>query len=74
MIKNPKKDSLVVKVNNSEDPEEDAKFAIKLFMKKVRNSGLVQELLQRAHYEKPSVSRRKKHKKALHERNSEEIF
>ena len=72
-IKNARKDALVVEVSKSGDPEEAAKQAIRTFMKKVRNSGLVQELLRREHYEKPSVSKRKKHKKALRSKLNEEI-
>ena len=65
MVKNPKKDSLVVVVQSGGDLEEATKQAIRTFTKKVKNSGLVQELLQRRHYEKPSVRTKKKHIRAL---------
>lgn len=72
-MKNERKDAISVRVNNSSgDAEESAKQAIRMFMKKFKNSGLVQELLDRKNYEKPSVRRRKKHKKAVHGKISEE--
>ena len=72
-MKNERKDAVIVTVNNSYgDHEEAAKNAIKLFMKKFKNSGIAQELLERKNYEKPSVRRRRKHKKAVHNKISEE--
>lgn len=59
-MKNPRKDSLVVEVSIGSDQEESAKQAIRTFTKKVRNSGLIQELLMRKHYEKPSEKRKRK--------------
>ena len=74
-MKNERKDAIAVEVNNSYgNNEESAKQAIKVFMKKFKNSGLVQELLKRKHYEKPSVRRKKKHQKALHSKLNEENF
>lgn len=53
--------ALVVSVRYGDESEEESvKYAIKVFQKKVRNSGLMQELFERRHYEKPSVKRRKK--------------
>lgn len=71
-MKNPRKDSLSVKVHYGDDPEESMKQAIRTFTKKVRNSGLLQELLQRTHYEKPSVKRKKKHSRAVHGKLNQE--
>lgn len=71
-LKNPTKDSLVVQVNPSGDPEKAMAQAIRTFTKKVRNSGLVQEILDRRHYEKPSIRRKKKHIKAIHSLRYEE--
>jgi len=66
--KNPKKDSLVVSSSNNEKPEQ----MIRRFIKKVRNSGMVQELLQRRSYEKPSVRKKKKAIRAKFARLNEE--
>lgn len=60
-MKNSRNDALSVHLNAKDDVE----HAIRKFTKKVRNSGIVQELLDRDHYEKPSVKRRKKHLKAV---------
>jgi small subunit ribosomal protein S21 len=67
-LKNPRKDSLSISIGSDEDPVS----AIRRFTKKVRNSGVFQELLQRRHYEKPSVKRKKKHIRAIHSARSEE--
>jgi len=71
-VKSPSKDGLVVFVSPSGDHEKAVSQAIRTFTKKVRNSGLVQEILDRRHYEKPSVKRRKKHIKAIHSSKFEE--
>lgn len=52
--------ALSVEVYYGDDAEESVKYAIKLFSKKVRNSGLMQELADRSHYEKPSEKKRRK--------------
>lgn len=62
---------LVVDVRGG-DIEESTKQAIRLFMKKVRNSGVMQEVLDRRYYEKPSVKRKKKHIRAIHGRIEED--
>lgn len=49
-----------VRVRPNEDPE---RF-IKRFMRKVRNEGILQELYEKSHYEKPSVRRRRKSARA----------
>lgn len=72
MVKNPQKDGLVVAVNPSGDPEKAVAQAIRTFTKKVRNSGLIQEVLDRRHYEKPSIKKKKKHIKAIHSLMHEE--
>lgn len=59
-VSNSRNDALVVKLRSGEDAE----YAIRKFMKKVRNSGLMQELMEREHYEKPSIKRRRKRAKA----------
>lgn len=66
--KNPRKDSLSV----SASPEEKVEQMIRRFTKKVRNSGLVQELLERRAYDKPSIRKKKKAIKARFTRLSEE--
>jgi ribosomal protein S21 len=66
--KNPKRDSLSVSFSHDEKPEQ----MIRRFIKKVRNSGLVQELLQRRSYEKPSVRKKMKAIRAKFSRLSEE--
>lgn len=66
MVRNPQKDGLVVVVNPLDDPEKAVAQAIRTFTKRVRNSGLIQEVLDRRHYEKPSVKRKKKHIRAVH--------
>jgi len=45
---------------------------IRRFIKNVRNSGLVQELLERRAYDKPSIRKKKKAIKAKFARLSEE--
>lgn len=62
MVKNPRKDSLEVSIRT----EDDTLGAIRRFAKMFRNSGLVQELMERRHYEKPSVKRKRKHVRAVH--------
>lgn len=69
MTKNSKRDSLTVSFAKGEDPEQ----LIRRFTKKVRNSGLVQDLLQRRFYEKPSIKRKKKHIRAIHSLRSEDL-
>jgi ribosomal protein S21 len=71
-LKNPIKDGLTVAVNPSGDHEKAVAQAIRTFTKKVRNSGLVQELLDRRAYEKPSIKKKKKHIKAIHSLRHEE--
>ena len=66
--KNPRKDGLSVTAFSDEKPEQ----MIRRFTKKVRNSGLVQELLQRRAYEKPSVRKKMKSIMAKFARLSEE--
>jgi len=66
--KNPRKDSLSV----SASPEEKVEQMIRRFIKNVRNSGLVQELLERRAYDKPSIRKKKKAIKAKFARLSEE--
>lgn len=66
--KNPRKDSLSVLAS----PEEKVEQMIRRFTKKVRNSGLVQELLERRAYDKPSIRKKKKAIKAKFARLSEE--
>lgn len=66
MVKNPQKDGLTVVVNPSGDPERAVAQAIRTFTKRVRNSGLIQEVLDRRHYEKPSIKKKKKHIRAVH--------
>lgn len=60
-MKSSKKDALCVHLT----PRDDTEYAIRKFTKKVRNSGILQELVDRNHYEKPSVRRKKKHLKAV---------
>ena len=66
--KNPSKDSLSVVPAPGEDPEQ----MIKRFTKKVRNSGLMQELMIRKSYEKPSVKKKRKSIAARFSRLSED--
>ncbi len=58
---NSRKDELCVYIS----PKDDAEYAIRKFTKKVRNSGMLQDLMDKSHYEKPSVRRKKKHEKAV---------
>lgn len=51
---------IAVAARDDEDPE---RF-IRRFMKKVRNEGILNELWDKSHYEKPSVRRRKKSARA----------
>jgi small subunit ribosomal protein S21 len=44
--------------------DEDSERFIRRFMKKVRNEGILNELWDKSHYEKPSVRRRKKSARA----------
>jgi small subunit ribosomal protein S21 len=44
--------------------DEDSERFIRRFMKKVRNEGILDELWEKSHYEKPSVRRRKKSARA----------
>ena len=46
--------------------------AIKRFMKKVRNDGILQEVFLRRSYQKPSVKKKQKAKKAQYRREQEE--
>lgn len=67
-----RKDSLVVKVHyGDEDPKISMENAIRLFCKKVKNSGLIQELYERQSYEKPSIRRRRKHSQAVRQSETE---
>lgn len=52
---------LEVTARNDEDPNR----MIKRFMKKVRADGILEELFERRHFEKPSVRRRKKRSRAI---------
>lgn len=63
------KDSLEVIAAPDERPE----GVIKKFMRRFRNSGLMQELMDRRSYMKPSVKRRRKASKAAARRRSERI-
>lgn len=71
-MKNPQRDGLVVHVSSMGDPEKAAAQAIRTFTKKVRNSGLMQELMDRQAFEKPSVKKKKKHLRALRNLREEE--
>jgi small subunit ribosomal protein S21 len=51
---------IVVFAHDDEDPDR----LIKRFTKKVRNEGILDELWNKSHYEKPSVKRRKKSSRA----------
>jgi len=68
VVRNPRKDSLTV----SASPDEKVEQMIRRFTKKVRSSGLVEELLQRRAYEKPSVRKKMKAIRARFARFSEE--
>jgi len=63
-----KKEALVAKHNRNEQPIKglkvdvrngDVNGALRKFKKKVQEDGLLQELRNRQHYEKPSVQRKK---------------
>jgi small subunit ribosomal protein S21 len=60
---NDRKDGLCVVIRAGDDIES----AIKKFTRKVRNSGLMQELASREHYVKPSVKKKMKHRAAISE-------
>lgn len=45
---------------------------VRRFIKKVRADGVLDELREKSHYEKPSVKRRRKHMKALLEKKKQE--
>ena len=44
---------------------DSSEYLIKKFIKKVKKSGLIQEVKNRRHYEKPSVAKRRKRKNKL---------
>lgn len=46
--------------------------ALKIFNKKVKRAGIMQEIYKRRHYEKPSVKKRKKHEEAVRRQRREE--
>ncbi len=53
-------------VVESEDPRRDnSDFLIRKFIKKVKKSGLIQQVKDRRFYEKPSVTKRRKKKNKL---------
>jgi ribosomal protein S21 len=58
-VKEDNRDSLVVNVSK------DVEKSIRLFTKKFKNSGIMQELMDRANFEKPSIKKRNKHNKAV---------
>lgn len=60
---NDRRDGLCVVIRKDDDIES----AIKKFSRKVRNSGLMQELASREHYVKPSVKKKMKHRAAVSE-------
>lgn len=70
-MKNSHRDGLVVSISLSAD-EKAVSNAIRAFTKKVRNSGLLQEVLDKKHYEKPSVKKKKKHNRAVRMMNMPE--
>ncbi len=50
----------------SDDPRRDSSdFLIRKFIKKVKKSGLIQDVKNRRYYEKPSVTKRRKKKNKL---------
>ena len=50
----------------SDDPRRDSSdFLIRKFLKKVKKSGLIQDVKNRRYYEKPSVTKRRKKKNKL---------
>ena len=50
----------------SDDPRRDSSdYLVRKFIKKVKKSGLIQEVKNRRYYEKPSAKRRRKRKNKL---------
>ena len=50
----------------SDDPRRDSSdFLIRKFIKKVKKSGLIQDVKNRRYYEKPSITKRRKKKNKL---------
>jgi len=66
--KNSRKDSLSVISSQNESSDQ----MIRRFIKKVKSSGLVDELLQRRAYEKPSIKKKRKAIKAKFSKMAEE--
>jgi ribosomal protein S21 len=68
-VKNESKDSLTVVVLKN-----DIEKSIKIFSKKFKDSNVMQELMKRRNYEKPSLKRKNKHDRAMRTRKNEQIF